>query len=240
MARHAPDAHAGSLNPLLVSCPVPQGSTMLWAFFRKKEGARRLSEVEAQAHLGEGGSQDSATSENSLDVRAASESKQQDPGVFSLLPIDLADKIFVLLDGHTLARMCCCNILFAQHIDCQHPAWRAMQHARYAPSTNDKQRYLEVIRDCCSLCGLFDDIQKELHASRKYFCSTCTFRHADRIREMERFDRHLHRKAVELDTSIRRRNLNPLLQCDLMKELFSSKPLARPKVEHGQSWKELV
>ncbi|EKX48580.1 hypothetical protein GUITHDRAFT_105725 [Guillardia theta CCMP2712] len=200
---------------------------MPWAFFRRKPVCIDVRDEQRKEQTELAGAIPVRSSEHT-DEAVAQEEKE--PGLFSLLPMDLADKVLVLLDGHALARVCCCNTLFAQHIHCQHPAWRVLQQERYAESANDRQRYLEVARDRCSLCGLPDDVQKELQASKKYFCSTCTFRHADRIREMEKFDKHLHRKAIELDTSIRRRNLNPLLKSDTLKDLFAAKPLAPPKL----------
>ena len=92
-----------------------------------------------------------------------------------------------------------------------------------------KQVCLERLREQCSLCGEWGDIQIKLKSSCKFICSTCTFRETKKHKELEAFDAEVARRINNLEVASRRRFLRPLLEAGCLREMLACPP-ACPKL----------
>lgn len=124
--------------------------------------------------------------------------------------MEVVDEVLLpILGGRALARLKCTCKTFSDQIHNDHVAWLGgVSNPPAGP--NARARFLDRLSDTCSSCGAETDITKALSYSRQYFCSSCMFRHANRVRDLGNFDRALAMRVMQLNIAIRRRELDPI------------------------------
>jgi hypothetical protein len=162
------------------------------------------------------------------------------PPPFGGMPLDMADlKILPLLSAHAVTRLQCTAKMFYTHIPDDHDCWISIsQRSGYTAKTcwnvggdmSPKQVCLSRLREQCSLCGEWGDIQIKLKSSRKFICSTCTFRETKKHKELEAFDAEVARRINNLEVASRRRFLRPLLEAGCLREMLACPPASCPKL----------
>ena len=157
------------------------------------------------------------------------------PPPFGGIPLEVADiNIFPNLSAHGVARLQCTGRKFYKHISDEHDCWNAI-----APSEAEvgedggesaKLLCLKRLQKSCSFCGAWGDIDLELENSRKYACSTCTFRFADQCKLLATHDSRIRKEIINLNIVARRRLLTPVLNAPCLREILAAPPAPCPQL----------
>jgi hypothetical protein len=157
------------------------------------------------------------------------------PPPFGGIPLEVADiNIFPNLSAHGVARLQCTGRKFYKHISDEHDCWNAIAPSEAGVGEDGgesaKMLCLKRLQKSCSFCGARGDIDLELENSRKYACSTCTFRFVDQCKLLATHDSRIRKEIINLDIAARRRLLTPVLNAPCLREILEAAPAPCPQL----------